>query len=113
MIALTALAAPAHASGDQSFSDGVDWILGLMQGSMGGIIMLIAIISAVLGMLLGGWKGLLTVVGILFGLIILPPRNYAVLFSNHSALIRNGRQEGVMKLYLCENPVRQRTSVKC
>lgn len=73
MIALTALAAPAHASGDQSFSDGVDWILGLMQGSMGGIIMLIAIISAVLGMLLGGWKGLLTVVGILFGLIILPP----------------------------------------
>ncbi|MFV2028661.1 TrbC/VirB2 family protein [Neisseria sp. S1] len=75
--ALTALlfavvSTPAHASGDQTFQDGIDWLLNLMQGSMGGFIVLIAIVVAGIGMMFGGWKGLLAVVGIIACFIVIP-----------------------------------------
>ncbi len=67
-----AVSAPAHAGGDQTFQDGIDWLLSMMQGSMGGFIVLIAILVAAIGMMFGGWKGLLAVVGIIACLIVIP-----------------------------------------
>lgn len=67
-----AMSAPAYAGGDQTFQDGIDWLLSLMQGSMGGFIVLIAIVVAGIGMMFGGWKGLLAVVGIIACFIVIP-----------------------------------------
>ena len=61
-----------HAGGDTSFSDYVDWLLGLMQGSLGQILVLVGLAICAISMYMGGWKYLLTVLGIIFILVVAP-----------------------------------------
>ena len=72
MTVIAASSQLAHAGGDTSFSDYVDGILGLMQGSLGQILALIGLVICAISMYMGGWKYLLTVLGIIFILVIVP-----------------------------------------
>ena len=72
MVVIAASSQLAHAGGDASFQDTVDWLMGLLQGSLGGLIVLTAILICAIALTMGGWKTLSIVLGVIFDLIVLP-----------------------------------------